>query len=404
MTRAARLRPVATLVLMLLAHVLPAQEPAKARFVDGALRSRLGGIDLRIDLDRGVPWRVFTLTGPDRLVVDLRGLDWTGADTGAMRLTEEVTVLRVGAYRPGWSRLVAVLRDPMPLRRAALSVDEATGVARLNVRLGRADRAAFDAAAGAPPADPGRDLPEPAVERPFMPGQGPVRVMIDPGHGGLDPGAEAPDVSEADLMLTFARDLRVTLLAAGFEVAMTREGDHFVSLGDRVAQAHAAQADVFLSLHADSLDRGQARGAAIYTLGRDASDGAAAALARRHERDDLLAGAGFAGADDTVAKVLTDLARQDTAPRSRALAARLVDGIRASVGGVHKRPLREADFGVLRSAGTPSVLVELGFLSTPQDLHNLRDPQWRAAMADGLRDGLLAWQGADAALSPLRRR
>ncbi len=99
-----------------------------------------------------------------------------------------------------------------------------------------------------------------------------------------------------------------------------------------------------------------------------------------------------------------DLARHDTAPRSRALSARLVDGIRASVGGVHKRPLRESDFAVLRSPVTPSVLVELGFLSTPQDLHNLRDPQWRTAIAASLRDGLLDWRGADAGLSPLRRR
>ncbi|WP_372834077.1 N-acetylmuramoyl-L-alanine amidase family protein, partial [Puniceibacterium confluentis] len=279
-----------------------------------------------------------------------------------------------------------------------------TGAAELLLRLGAADRAAFDARAGAPQ-DPRWDLPPASAVRPVPQGAGPVVVMIDPGHGGIDPGAEAGSASEADLMLTFARELREVLLrAGGFEVAMTRDTDSFISLEGRVALAHAAGADVFVSLHADSIDEGIARGAAVYTLAEDASDAASAALAERHDRDDLLAGVDLSGADDRVANVLLDLARLDNTPRSQAMAQHLLDGIRNAVGRVHKRPLRQAGFSVLKAADIPSALIELGFLSTAGELANLQDPAWRAGMAAGIRDGLQAWALEDAALARLRRQ
>jgi N-acetylmuramoyl-L-alanine amidase len=160
---------------------------------------------------------------------------------------------------------------------------------------------------------------------------------------------------------------------------------------------------VFISLHADALAEGEARGAAVYVLSDEASDAASAALAERHNRDDLLAGLDLSQSDDRVANVLMSLARLDNAPRSEALAKHMLDGIRNAVGRVHKRPLRSAGFSVLKAADIPSVLLEVGFLSTAEDLKNLSDPIWRQGMAAGIRDGLIAWRDEDRALAPLRR-
>jgi len=205
-------------------------------------------------------------------------------------------------------------------------------------------------------------------------------------------------------MLTFARELREVLVRAGFEVVLTREDDVFVSLERRVARAHRARADLFISLHADSLAAGVAHGATVYTLSESASDAASAALAERHNRADLLAGLDLGGTDDVVADVLMDLARLDTQPRAEALARAMVDGIASATGHVNSRPLRSAGFSVLKAADIPSVLLEAGFLSTPEDLERLTDPDWRARLARGVRDGVRAWAAADAAEAALRRR
>ncbi|MGY9046621.1 MAG: N-acetylmuramoyl-L-alanine amidase [Rhodobacterales bacterium] len=393
----------------LCAGSLQAQDQAGAtKFLGGSVRDTWGGAELRLELSHGVPWRVFTLTAPDRIVVDFGAVDWQGADPESLRRGDRISALRFGGFRLGMSRLVAVLDRPMAVEKAGLSVNtdnvNGGGAAELVLSLGNVDRAAFDASAGAPQ-DPRWDLPPAAAVRAAPKGPGPVVVMIDPGHGGIDPGAEADGVNEAGLVLAFAQELREVLLrAGGFEVVMTRDADTFVSLEGRVALAHAAGADVFISLHADSIDEGIARGAAIYTLAEKASDAASAALAERHDRDDLLAGIDLNGSDDRVARVLMDLARLDNAPRSRALAADLLAGIRSNLGEVHKRPLRQAGFSVLKAADIPSVLIELGFLSTAGELRNLQDSAWRERMSAGIRDGLQSWVQEDAALAGLRRQ
>jgi len=382
---------------------------ALARLDAGAshLRDRtLGGTELVLTLSQGVPYRVFTLTKPNRLVLDFREVDWLDADPAALLDSKRVGDLRFGGFRPGWSRLVAVLKEPMAITTAGLAT-EGQGGAVLTVALSPVTQDAFDQTAGAPQ-DPRWDLPPAAnVQQPrdrTAPSR-PLVVMIDPGHGGIDPGAINGKATEARLVLAMARELRETLRReGGFEVHLTRDSDTFVSLEARVELAHAAKADVFISLHADALAEGQASGATVYTLAEEASDAASAALAERHDRDDLLAGLDLSDADDQVAGVLLDLARLDNTPRSRALAQYLVAGIRNAVGRVHKRPLLQADFSVLKAADIPSVLVEVGFLSNNDDLRNLQDPIWRASMAAGLRDGLKTWALEDAALARLRRQ
>ena len=376
-----------------------------SRFEDARFEDRWRGATLRLDLSQGVPWRVFTLSQPNRLVLDFREVTWGDGVQPDMIDSDRFGHVRVGSFRPGWSRLVADLSEPMVIKNAALTRDDSIGTAVVSVVLERADQHAFDIASGAP-REAGWDLPD-AVDVAKIAPRDPdrLRVVLDPGHGGIDPGAERGDVREADLMLTFAREMQEVLRrAGGFDVSLTRDGDYFVSLEARVAQARNAQADLFISLHADALAEGEARGATVYTLSDDASDAASAALAERHNRDDLLAGIDLTQADDRVANVLMSLARQENAPRSKALATQIVGGIKNAVGRVHKRPLRSAGFSVLKAADIPSVLVEVGFLSTEADLKNLSDPIWRQGMAAGIRDGIIAWRDEDAALAPLRRK
>ncbi len=361
---------------------------------------------LQLSLSQGVPWRVFTLDEPHRVVLDFREIDWGQLDAAALGTAEGVSGLRFGAYRPGWSRMVLDLAGPMKVESAEMAVEDATGRAKLSLRLSPSDAASFAAAAGAP-YDPRWDLPAPATEAApeTRPDWAPTKVMIDPGHGGIDPGAERGDTQEKDLMLLFARELRDLLRrAGGFEVIMTRDEDEFVSLERRVALAHQHQVDVFISLHADSLSQGNAKGATIYTLSEEASDAASALLAERHDRADILSGVDLSGADDEVTDVLLDLARMETEPRTDRLARSLVDELKKSTVTLNRKPLREGAFSVLKAADVPSVLVELGFMSSQRDLANLQDAGWRAAMAVGLRDGLLAWIAEDKAARALVRQ
>ena len=365
------------------------------------------GLEVHLRLSQGVPYRVFTLDEPARLVLDFREVDWRGAGAAGLIGGARAKGLRLGLIRPGWSRMVVDLAAPHVLEVAGLSVDRQTGMADLRVRLGPADAVAFAASAGAPDL-PGWDLPDPGAAlraQPRTSNDGSLTVVLDPGHGGIDPGAEVGETTEKDLMLQFAQELREILLrAGGFRVVLTREADEFVSLERRVALAHRAAADVFISLHADAFSDARARGASVYTLSDSASDAASAALAERHNRADILAGVDLNGKDDIVAGVLIDLARMETQPRAERLAGVLIDTLKARDLPLLTRPLRGAGFSVLKAPDIPSVLVELGYLSSPRDLENLNDPGWRMRMAEALRDALDAWRQEDAARAGLVRQ
>jgi len=164
------------------------------------------------------------------------------------------------------------------------------------------------------------------------------------------------------------------------------------------------RADLFISLHADALNEGHAHGATVYTLSKTASDKASALLAERHDRSDILAGIDLSGQDDVVADVLIDLARQETQPRADRLAEALRLGIKQRQLKLNTRPMRSAGFSVLKSPDIPSVLLELGFLSSEKDRANLQNPEWRGVMAASIRDAIFAWRQADAATADLVRQ
>ena len=365
------------------------------------LTDTTGGVDLVLGISQPVPWRVRVVDNPPRLIVDFREVDWTGLEA-VVQNSSFVSGLRAGVFRPGWSRLVLDLKAPMLVAEAGMVTSPATQVHVVLVPVTPADFAAK--AAEPEPAD--WALPKPAPLVPVPPrgsglgsrlGSGPLVVVIDPGHGGIDPGAERDGSTEAKLMMVFARELKEVLLRDGaFKVILTREDDSFVPLETRISIAHLAGAQVFLALHADALAEGAAVGATVYTLADAASDKASATLAERHNRDDLLAGIDLSQQDDVVATVLMDMARAATTPRTARLADALVAAITTARIRMHRHPHQEASFAVLKSADIPSVLLEVGFLSSASDLEHLLDPDWRQTMARAIRDALKAWAAADA--------
>jgi len=225
-------------------------------------------------------------------------------------------------------------------------------------------------------------------------------VVLDPGHGGNDPGAVRDGISEKDIMLVFGQELRAILLASGrFEVLMTREADEYVSLRERVRFARQAGAAVFISLHSNTVTEGNATGSAIYTLSEDASSAEAAALAEVENRADTVGGVDLGLEDDDLALLLTDMAQRETNSRSTMLARATVEAMRHSVGVIRTNPYRSAGFRVLKAPDVPSMLIELGFLSDDSDRANMISERWRAHAAQGILDALDDWVERDRVLS-----
>ena len=356
--------------------------------------ARGDAVVVTLGLSQPVPWRVRVLADPPRVVLDFREVDWVGLD-GMARDAGAITGLRAGVFRAGWSRLVLDLAGPMLVAEAAMQTGGAVAV-RLVLRPASA---ADFAAKAAEPEPEGWALPKAAALQMVPPrGAGPLIVVLDPGHGGIDPGAERDGTSEARLMMVFARELKEVLLRdGGFRVALTREEDLFVPLETRISIAHEVGAQVFISLHADALSEGEAVGATVYTLAEEASDEASATLAERHNRDDLLAGVDLRQQDDVVVQVLMDMARTETRPRTGRLAAAMVAAINGAAIKMHRHPHQEGSFSVLKSPDIPSILLELGFLSSASDMARLSDRDWRFKTAEAVRDGLKAWAADDAA-------
>lgn len=385
-------------------NALARLDPAASSVTD-----RGQGIKVVLAVSQAVPYRVSFMDNPPRLVVDFHEIDFSGATPESADKADHVRELLWGPFLSGWSRMVAVLDIPQRLVSAEETSPGGNG-ALITLTLAPttpADFAARIKAAEAEPPPADWALPKAAVvDQPIrrQVGDRPLHVVLDPGHGGIDPGAEAGGTTEAKEMLSFALELAEVLRRAGMTVELTRVNDVFVPLETRISVARAAGADVFLSLHADALAEGEATGATVYKLAKKASDAASAQLAERHDRTDLLAGLDLTASDDEVAGVLMDMARTETGPRADSLAQALATAIQARDIRMHHHPIQEAAFSVLKSADIPSLLLEVGFLSSAKDRERLADPVWRASMADAILAALQGWAMTDAAEARLLRQ
>ena len=345
-----------------------------------------GTVVLTVPLTRPVPWRVLTSDAPPRMLIEFGDLTWGLAPDV---VSQSIADARVAEVRPGWTQLALLLREPLAVASAEMAISE-DGPALLEVRMlpTTAEEFRSSAAPDAAAIDWNSEIAS----------GGKTLVAIDPGHGGLDPGAIAGELVEAELMLSAAEHLRETLLATGrFDVVLTRETDTFVSLQSRLTKAHEAGADVFLSLHADALRTadGSASGITVYRLADDAGPAANTILTERHAADDLLTNVDLTGAGDDVALALLDMARRDTSPRIVALQTIVIESFRGAGMRVNSRPARQGALSVLKFAEMPSVLIELGFLSSERDRERLSTDGWQEEAAMAITEALLRWQNED---------
>jgi N-acetylmuramoyl-L-alanine amidase len=385
--------------------------------------------------------------GPPRLVVDI---DQLALDPALRQLVGQVRAddpyiagVRVGQYQPRVVRLVFDLKQPVrpeqftltpvppyshrlvfdlypmqeadPLlalvrdkeaaeQRASQAVQDALGELIARIEEPRPQGAAVPAtapplvaAASAPPV-----LQTPAPRPPPAPVTAEERrrvdrliiVALDPGHGGEDPGAVGPTgLREKDVVLSVALALRDRLNAVpGMRVMLTRDGDFFVPLAERVRKARRVQADLFVSIHADAFVRREARGASVFALStRGATSSAARWMAERENAADRVGGVNVAGlkstADRQLLATMADMSTTAQINDSLKLGAEVLQRI-GRVGRLHKRQVEQAGFAVLKAPDIPSILVETAFISNPEEEQRLRDPAFRADLVQALAEGI----------------
>ena len=214
-------------------------------------------------------------------------------------------------------------------------------------------------------------------------------VVIDAGHGGIDSGTVGIDgMQEKDLVLDEAKRLGAVLKKRGSIVHLTRDTDIFIPLRERVSIARGYGADLFISLHADSNPDTTVTGASVYTLSEKGSDKEAAALARKENQSDIIAGVDLTGQDDSVSHILIDLAQRDTMNRSSRFAENVVSKLSNATDILPRTPHRSGALVVLEAPDVPAVLIELGYLSNTQDCSQMHGDRWRNGVAKAIADAV----------------
>lgn len=388
---------LAWLLLTALFFLIP---PVRAAAISGVDLASNGAIILRFDgsVEKA---SAFLLDKPARLAIDVGG-----ARAGSASLSGGLIArTRHGQYDPSTARVVFDLAEPAVISDGRLAEDRRS----LTVSLTPATRVSFADAVkagrrsfgsllglGASPPDIRNnvtiplDPPRPALPTPPVTGaRGTNRplVVIDAGHGGHDPGSVSEDgkAREKDVALAIARAIRDELSASGrVRVALTRNDDRFLVLGERREIARRLKADLFISIHADSAANRDARGATIYTLSEVASDRVAAQLAAKENKADILNGVDLGGENNDVSSILIDLAQRETMNVSSGFAA-LLQREMAPMIPFRTSFHRFAGLIVLKAPDVPSVLLETGYISNPDDLKLLLSPEYRKNIAIGVR-------------------
>jgi N-acetylmuramoyl-L-alanine amidase len=331
---------------------------------------------LTLDVDGSTTEKIFTLDRPRRAVVDLAhtriaGNFHTPASSGI------VSEIRTGHQLGGTLRIVIQLREDAPARSTWVPVGS-TGQRQLIINFGNAapeaDTTPRIVRAAHAPTDSDRD----------------VVVAVDAGHGGQDPGATGPGgTHEKDVVLPIARLLADRINSEpGMRAVLTRNRDEFLVLRDRIKRARVAKADMFISVHADSIANRDVTGASVYVLSeRGASNESARWLAERENAADLMGGVSLDDKDNTLASVLLDLSQSANISASMTAAQRVLAAL-DGVGQVRKTQVQQAGFVVLKSPDIPSMLVETAYISNPSEELRLRNPRQQVNLADAIYVGV----------------
>jgi N-acetylmuramoyl-L-alanine amidase len=336
-------------------------------------------------------YSLFALKSPERLVLDLNADDAGGLiaelQSKVAAADPYIAVLRVALNRPGVTRVVLDLKAEVRPQVFALKP-----IADYGHRL------VLDLYPLVPP-DPlvallelNGQLAAPAARGGAAPKASVVRlatVVIDPGHGGEDPGARGRrGALEKDITLLIAKRLKILIDAeGGMRAVLTRDGDYYLSLQARVEKARAVKADLFVSVHADAFIRPHARGSSVFTLSQRPTSAAAAWLAKQENDSDLVGGVNLDTRDPYLKQVLVDLAQTATSDHSLKLAGAVLSEL-GEINTLHKARVERAGFAVLKAPDVPSILVETAFISNPQEESRLRDERYQDKMARAMLAGI----------------
>lgn len=347
-----------------------------------------GGIEINLQLSQGVPYKIWMNRDPLSLIIDFNVLNFNGIDLEKINQSKNIKSIEIKELDTEWSRLSFYLADYWAIENTEMSISPQDNSASLSIFMKSISEGVFGLTD-----KPNKDFSSnkiSAIENnDFV-------VVLDPGHGGRDPGAEAGGYRESSLMLELAEAVKESLIRnTDFKVVLTRTEDKFLSLEDRITIASQSDANLFISLHADAVIEGEASGTTVYLLSDKATDKMSAQLASRHDRSEILRGVDLSGLDSQVASVLLDMARQETKPRSEAVASFILKVFKEKITELSSQPLRYAAFSVLKSPDIPSILIEAGFMSTSSDLQNLTTEKWRRKFADSLTEAISRWYVRD---------
>ncbi|HEV7960824.1 MAG TPA: N-acetylmuramoyl-L-alanine amidase [Rhizomicrobium sp.] len=343
-----------------------------------------------IELSDPVSLRTFTLTNPDRVVVDMPEVQWQLGAPPRPSGFGSVKSYRYGVFRKGNSRMVIDLTRPVTVSDP-LVIPPSNGFGyRVVIDLSPTAQGKFNVNAGWPADLKARETDAERLaalaaepETPHVAGH--KVVVIDPGHGGLDSGTNGVNgLMEKNLVLAEGLKLAKVLRAHGYSVHMTRDSDVFIPLSERVAIARKLKADLMISLHADSNPDAEVSGLSIYTLNDGRSDREAAALARRENQSDVIAGVDLSREDSPVAPILIDLAQRDTINRSSRFAETALGQLHGVTDILFRSPHRAASLAVLVAPDVPAALIELGYLSNESDAAQMNTEGWREKVAEAI--------------------
>jgi len=381
---------------------------------------------LIIDLSASAEYGIASLDGPERIAVDLKAAGAASVAPQAVAGNGIVASFTTAMTADGEARAELTLNQPAVVQQAYMLDPVADQPAQLIVDLigtteldfkarvaadlassislttpgvsseepvpapNAASTSSSEAPAAASPEPPSSSSPV-AAELPTDPGSRPL-VVIDPGHGGIDNGASAPSgIHEKDITLAFALQLRDLLVKSGhFDVALTRDDDTYLTLNERVDLARQNKADLFISLHADTFQQADIRGASIYTRDENATDILDKVLADGENRADVVSGYVPKDEKPAVVDILVDLMRRQARQQAYLAAEEIVKAMEPSVA-LRRFPVRQADFFVLQAPDVPSMLIELGFMSNPADIANLEDNDWRNKVVGAIANGVDAY-------------
>jgi len=376
------------------AFAFPFSASASQQIRDARLWRSDGKLRLVFDLSGPIQYKTFTLSAPERVIIDLSGARLTGDFSQLALANTPIKSIRSGHFGQGDTRIVLDLTGPMKMNSFVLGPEGSQGH-RLVLDLGEgavAHAPVEVAALAAPVIMPSK--PEPTVDRAHP--KRDIMVVVDAGHGGKDPGAiGSKGQREKDVVLSIAQLLAKRLKREkGFDVRLVRNDDFFVPLRKRVDFAHKYNADMFISVHADAAPRITASGASVYALSENGATSATARfMAQRENGADLIGATSLLNLKDKdpmLAGVILDMSMNATIASSLQLGNTILGSL-AGITDLHQKRVEQAGFAVLKSPDVPSILVETGFISNSRDSARLVTARHQQAVADGLFEGLQSY-------------